>query len=238
MTIKQALPLLFGLVFFGLSVAAFIEDTLIFAMGAALAAFGCFGLTQYYAMKKQRLAKLARERAAEVLPDFVIKDSFKDWEYEKRRDVKALRGLPSLFILTSAIMLGMILLAFGNTGLARGLITTQSVADAVAPIIEKIISPEPVESPVKPFVSPLDDSSEPADEAEALPTPVEAPAVETNTVTEAPPTPVTVAPNPSLPLKATCNDGTVMYQDDITRNDYKGMCSSHQGILTKHNRIP
>lgn len=54
-------------------------------------------------------------------------------------------------------------------------------------------------------------------------------------------TPVTqtkAAENPNLPLKATCEDGTVQYQDDPAGQNYRGMCSSHGGIAQKHGRVP
>lgn len=39
-----------------------------------------------------------------------------------------------------------------------------------------------------------------------------------------------------LPLKAICNDGTISYQDDITKDNYRGMCSHHGGIKEKLGR--
>lgn len=41
-----------------------------------------------------------------------------------------------------------------------------------------------------------------------------------------------------LPLKATCKDGTVQYQDDPSGPNYRGMCSHHGGIAKKHGRVP
>lgn len=41
-----------------------------------------------------------------------------------------------------------------------------------------------------------------------------------------------------LPLKATCKDGTIQYQDDPSGPNYRGMCSSHGGIAKKHGRVP
>lgn len=48
----------------------------------------------------------------------------------------------------------------------------------------------------------------------------------------------TTTENSNLPLKATCKDGTVQYQDDPSGQNYRGMCSSHGGIQTKHGRVP
>lgn len=39
-----------------------------------------------------------------------------------------------------------------------------------------------------------------------------------------------------LPLKAICNDGTISYQDDISKDNYRGMCSHHGGIKEKLGR--
>lgn len=41
-----------------------------------------------------------------------------------------------------------------------------------------------------------------------------------------------------LPLKATCEDGTIQYQDDPSGPNYRGMCSHHGGIAKKHGRVP
>lgn len=40
-----------------------------------------------------------------------------------------------------------------------------------------------------------------------------------------------------LPLKAICNDGTISYQDNANKPDYRGMCSGHKGIKTKLGRV-
>ena len=39
--------------------------------------------------------------------------------------------------------------------------------------------------------------------------------------------------NQNLPLKAICNDGTISYQDDSSKDNYRGMCSGHDGIKEK-----
>lgn len=39
-----------------------------------------------------------------------------------------------------------------------------------------------------------------------------------------------------LPLKAICNDGTISYQDDVSKDNYRGMCSHHGGIKEKLGR--
>lgn len=41
----------------------------------------------------------------------------------------------------------------------------------------------------------------------------------------------------NLPLKAICNDGTISYQNDASKPDYRGMCSHHGGIRTKLGRV-
>lgn len=41
----------------------------------------------------------------------------------------------------------------------------------------------------------------------------------------------------NLPLKAICNDGTISYQDDPSKSDYRGMCSKHRGIRQKLGRV-
>ena len=43
--------------------------------------------------------------------------------------------------------------------------------------------------------------------------------------------------NNNLPLKAICKDGTVSYQDNASKPDYRGMCSGHGGIKTKLGRV-
>lgn len=47
-----------------------------------------------------------------------------------------------------------------------------------------------------------------------------------------------IVEDPNLPLKAICKDGTIQYQDDPTGPNYRGMCSSHGGIVEKLGRIP
>ncbi len=42
--------------------------------------------------------------------------------------------------------------------------------------------------------------------------------------------------NTDLPLKAICNDGTISYQDDSSKDNYRGMCSGHNGIKEKLGR--
>ncbi len=42
----------------------------------------------------------------------------------------------------------------------------------------------------------------------------------------------------NLPLKATCKDGTIQYQDTPSLPNYRGMCSHHGGIKVKHGRVP
>ena len=42
--------------------------------------------------------------------------------------------------------------------------------------------------------------------------------------------------NTNLPLKAICNDGTISYQDDSSKDNYRGMCSGHNGIKEKLGR--
>ena len=42
--------------------------------------------------------------------------------------------------------------------------------------------------------------------------------------------------NQNLPLKAICNDGTISYQDDSSKDNYRGMCSGHDGIKEKLGR--
>lgn len=39
-----------------------------------------------------------------------------------------------------------------------------------------------------------------------------------------------------LPLKAICNDGTISYQHDVSKENYRGMCSHHGGIKEKLGR--
>ncbi len=41
----------------------------------------------------------------------------------------------------------------------------------------------------------------------------------------------------NLPLKAICNDGSISYQDDASKSDYRGMCSGHQGIKKRLGRV-
>lgn len=41
----------------------------------------------------------------------------------------------------------------------------------------------------------------------------------------------------NLPLKAICNDGTISYQYDASKKDYRGMCSKHRGIRQKLGRV-
>lgn len=65
------------------------------------------------------------------------------------------------------------------------------------------------------------------------PAPAPAPA---STPPPAPPAPP--APTTNLPLKAICKDGTVSYQNDPSKQDYRGMCSHHGGIQTKLGRVP
>ncbi len=43
--------------------------------------------------------------------------------------------------------------------------------------------------------------------------------------------------NQNLPLKAICNDGTISYQDDSSKDNYRGMCSGHDGIKEKLGRV-
>lgn len=50
--------------------------------------------------------------------------------------------------------------------------------------------------------------------------------------------PTTPTENPNLPLKAICKDGSVSYQDDVSKPNYRGMCSNHGGIKTRLGRIP
>lgn len=42
----------------------------------------------------------------------------------------------------------------------------------------------------------------------------------------------------NLPLKATCKDGTIQYQDNPSLPNYRGMCSHHGGIIVRHGRVP
>lgn len=46
------------------------------------------------------------------------------------------------------------------------------------------------------------------------------------------------AEDPDLPLKATCKDGTISYQDNPSLPNYRGMCSHHGGIAKRHGRTP
>lgn len=46
------------------------------------------------------------------------------------------------------------------------------------------------------------------------------------------------AEDPNLPLKATCKDGTISYQDNPSLLNYRGMCSHHGGIAKRHGRTP
>jgi hypothetical protein len=46
------------------------------------------------------------------------------------------------------------------------------------------------------------------------------------------------AEDSSLPLKATCEDGTIQYQDTPSLPNYRGMCSGHGGIKIRHGRVP
>lgn len=46
------------------------------------------------------------------------------------------------------------------------------------------------------------------------------------------------ATNTQLPLKATCRDGTISYQDHPSLPNYSGMCSGHGGIAIRHGRVP
>ncbi len=45
-------------------------------------------------------------------------------------------------------------------------------------------------------------------------------------------------PSNNLPLKAICTDGSVSYQDNPSKPDYRGMCSGHGGIAQKLGRVP
>lgn len=61
------------------------------------------------------------------------------------------------------------------------------------------------------------------------------------TQTQAQPTVVQVGTPEStqqLPLKATCHDGTVQYQDHPSLPNYRGMCSGHGGVAIRHGRVP
>lgn len=51
-------------------------------------------------------------------------------------------------------------------------------------------------------------------------------------------TPTEPEDNSQLPLKATCYDGTVQYQDHPSLPNYQGMCSGHGGIYQRHGRVP
>lgn len=56
------------------------------------------------------------------------------------------------------------------------------------------------------------------------------------------PAPAQVEPEPvaedsTLPLKARCKDGTIQYQDSPSLPNYRGMCSSHGGIVERFGRV-
>lgn len=62
---------------------------------------------------------------------------------------------------------------------------------------------------------------------------VTTPPAESNTNVEP-----TIQEDTRLPLKAICKDGTVSYQDDPSKPNYRGMCSGHNGIEQKLGRVP